>query len=584
MIIAVYLRISKSDDDLDDKDESNSIENQRLFIHDYIVTHEDLTGEIKEYIDDGYSGTNFKRPGFINMLKDARAGKVKTIIVKDMSRLGRDYIEVGDYIEQIFPAMGVRVIAINSNYDSLLNLGNIASIDVAIQNFINTMYSRDIGQKRRSADRIRWSMGKSSPKQVPYGYYRKNLTREWLIDEEAAEVVRFIFDKAVSGWTMKNIVDELNKNRVPPPGLYRKIKSNYKYKFIVAEHENLWSTTKLGIILRRYEYTGTLVAHKSETVEYTFDKYRKVPEDQRIYIENHHPPIISVEKFNEAQYAIKSVSRSDDMKSTSYALKKKLRCGNCRLAFSYKEYKDDSICYCGHKVVTGKYSSCIGYTLSYNRLEKSVFEYLIRKISDIQILNSMIDKVIELENPKRKITLENYESRIELLKSERVRKYEDYASGAVSATIYLDEKNKLNNEIEELSKAAEILRNQLNQDETLSQEVKLKKHLIDNVITEEKLTRRMVDTFIKRVYVHSIDKLEVEFTFDDLTSKIFLRNNEIVKKYYPEETRFMDLDENHTYINAATDKAEPIGNMSNDVQATSYDDIEGITTVNGSEK
>ena len=147
--IAIYLRLSLSDGDLKkgSKDESNSIENQRLLLHSYIEKQDDLSGEIVEYVDDGYTGTNFNRPAFQKMIIDLKQGEIKTIVVKDLSRLGRDYIGVGDYIEQIFPLMGVRFIAVNNAFDSMKLNNGTPGIEVAVSNLVNNLYSRDIGKK-----------------------------------------------------------------------------------------------------------------------------------------------------------------------------------------------------------------------------------------------------------------------------------------------------------------------------------------------------------------------------------------------------------------------------------------------------
>ena len=141
--IAIYLRLSLADGDLkkSSKDESNSIENQRMLLHDYIGKQEDLFGEIVEYVDDGYTGTNFNRPAFQKMIVDLKQGDIKVIVVKDLSRLGRDYIGVGDYIEQIFPLMGVRFIAVNNSFDSMKLNNGTPGIEVAVSNLVNNMYS-----------------------------------------------------------------------------------------------------------------------------------------------------------------------------------------------------------------------------------------------------------------------------------------------------------------------------------------------------------------------------------------------------------------------------------------------------------
>ena len=169
MTIAIYLRLSEADGDLgiDGKDESNSIENQRMLLHHYIEARDDLAGEIIEYVDDGYSGTNFNRPAFKRMIEDAKKGKIQVIIVKDLSRLGRDYVVAGDYIEQIFPLLQVRFIAANNGYDSAGHADGNVGFDLAVSNLINTFYSRDLSKKIKAANKIRWKQGISTSGHAP---------------------------------------------------------------------------------------------------------------------------------------------------------------------------------------------------------------------------------------------------------------------------------------------------------------------------------------------------------------------------------------------------------------------------------
>ena len=191
--IAIYLRLSLADGDLKkgSKDESNSIENQRMLLHDYIGKQEDLFGEIVEYVDDGYTGTNFNRPAFQKMIVDLKQGNIKVIMVKDLSRLGRDYIGVGDYIEQIFPLMGVRFIAVNNSFDSMKLNNGTPGIEVAVSNLVNNMYSRDIAKKIRAALETNWKNGKATCTNVPFGYvWNKKGGRRWEIDPEAAVYVK----------------------------------------------------------------------------------------------------------------------------------------------------------------------------------------------------------------------------------------------------------------------------------------------------------------------------------------------------------------------------------------------------------
>ena len=197
------------------------IENQRMLLHDYIGKQEDLFGEIVEYVDDGYTGTNFNRPAFQKMIVDLKQGDIKVIMVKDLSRLGRDYIGVGDYIEQIFPLMGVRFIAVNNSFDSMKLNNGTPGIEVAVSNLVNNMYSRDIAKKIRAALETNWKNGKATCTNVPFGYvWNKKGGQRWEIDPEAAPCVKKVFELALSGRNTTQIAYGMNELNLPTPGLY----------------------------------------------------------------------------------------------------------------------------------------------------------------------------------------------------------------------------------------------------------------------------------------------------------------------------------------------------------------------------
>ena len=198
-VIAIYLRLSCEDTDINSKDESNSIENQRTLLVNFLQDRDDLVDEYIEYVDDGYTGTNFERPEFKRMIEDAKAGKIDTIIVKDFSRFGRDYIGVGDYLEQILPILGIRFISVNNNYDSNDYFGKTMGMDMAIHNLVNNLYSKDISKKIKSALRVKWKNGQWTGGKPPFGYLRDTETGEWVIDPVAGKYVRAIFDKAIEG-------------------------------------------------------------------------------------------------------------------------------------------------------------------------------------------------------------------------------------------------------------------------------------------------------------------------------------------------------------------------------------------------
>ena len=196
MNVAIYLRLSMADGDLVEKNkkESNSIENQRLLLQEYIMRNPELYGDVIEYVDDGYSGTNFDRPAFQQLITDAQSGLIQVVLVKDLSRLGRNYIEMGDYLDQIFPRLGVRVIAVGSGYDSNEHLGDVSGMDTAITNFINAMYSRDLSVRLKSVYKTMVKKGNPPTSLLPYGYRKDpDDKRGWLIDDECADAVRKVF-------------------------------------------------------------------------------------------------------------------------------------------------------------------------------------------------------------------------------------------------------------------------------------------------------------------------------------------------------------------------------------------------------
>ena len=308
--IAIYLRLSLADGDLKkgSKDESNSIENQRMLLHDYIGN---LFGEIVEYVDDGYTGTNFNRPAFQKMIVDLKQGDIKVIMVKDLSRLGRDYIGVGDYIEQIFPLMGVRFIAVNNSFDSMKLNNGTPGIEVAVSNLVNNMYSRDIAKKIRAALETNWKNGKATCTNVPFGYvWNKKGGQRWEIDPEAAPCVKKVFELALSGRNTTQIAYGMNELNLPTPGLYAKRKNLLmgSNPIIAPDSEMLWNAAIVWRILRRYEYTGALVMGRRKKIDVNTTSVRTLPEDKWIIAENAHEAIVTKDEYYQAQKAIRNVT------------------------------------------------------------------------------------------------------------------------------------------------------------------------------------------------------------------------------------------------------------------------------------
>ena len=237
--IAAYLRLSSDDGD---KSESNSIGNQRNIIKQYIKNN-NLNVNVNYYTDDGYSGTTFERPDFQKMLKDIKDNKINCIIVKDLSRLGRNYIEVGKYIDEIFPSYNIRFIAINDNIDSYKDPKSTSSVIVPFKNLMNDEYARDISQKVRGVLDSKKANGQFIGSYAPYGYLRNPKDKyKFIVDKEAEKVVKKIFNMILSGKSKKETVDELNNLGIATPRIYKMESQNFKY--------NTTETTKNGMLKR----------------------------------------------------------------------------------------------------------------------------------------------------------------------------------------------------------------------------------------------------------------------------------------------------------------------------------------------
>ena len=523
MDIALYLRLSIADGDLKsgDKDESNSIENQRDLLKRYVEANEELTGEIVEYIDDGYTGTNFNRPAFRQMIEDAKKGKIGTIITKDLSRLGRDYIGVGDYLEQIFPVLGVRYIAVNSNYDSKAYSGTTMGLDMQVSNLINHLYSRDISKKMKSAVRTKWRQGKSTSGRLPFGYRKDADARGgWAVDPEPAKIVRQIFDKAIEGMNTKQIAEYLNEQNTVTPGQYREKRDHYGGKRVVPDKEALWDTGKVRVILGKYEYTGAFVQHYREKVQIGSNITRKVPERDRIITEDAHDAIVTKEEFEAAQSAIRSAKSPEYKIASDYLLRGKVRCGNCHLVMAHHDLAYDGTFYCGHKLKSGEKSDCCGDYISEKSVERTVYVALRRQFWQIQKIQEQSQDIDDTPKTEVRQRCKELESQIDVKQAERVRQYVAYAEGQISLEKYLLLNEALTQEIADLKVYVQELEEEAQADSGLEAAGSKLLGSMEQALEEGKLTRQIVDEFIDTVYVYDADHIEVVFTFEDLLKQI----------------------------------------------------------------
>ena len=322
---ASYNRLSREDGD---KMESDSIRNQKDLISDY--AKQKGIRIVEEYVDDGYSGTNFDRPAFQRMMEDVKKKKINCIIVKDLSRLGRNYIETGRYLEKIFPFLGVRFIAINDHYDSADQSGDADQIVIPFKNLINDAYCRDISIKIRSQLDVKRKNGKFIGSFAAYGYLKDPADKNHLIiDEVAAEIVRTIFGLKLNGFSSQRIGERLNEMKVVPPLEYKRMCGlNFNSGFRSGKNAG-WSIMTINRILRNELYIGTMVQGKNRKINYKVKQSRPVEEAGWIKVEETHDAIIPKQVFEIVQRLTELDTRTAPDADSVYTLSGFLRCGDC---------------------------------------------------------------------------------------------------------------------------------------------------------------------------------------------------------------------------------------------------------------
>lgn len=337
----IYMRLSRDDEKAG---ESMSIEHQRIILQKYVAEQGGTI--IDEYIDDGWSGTNFDRPAVKRMLRDAQSGKIDTIVVKDLSRFGRNYIQVGQYIDYIFPAYGIRFIALNDNVDTA-DRGSTAMDMMPIMNVFNEWHAANTSKKIRAVLEASQRSGKYTSWSYPYGYKAGgDENRTAVIDKEAAAVVRRIFLLRAEGNSARAIARILTDEGIPNPATHFVRLDGGKWNRPCAPY---WCPSTIMSILTDSTYTGSTVQHRTTSVSYKNHKTVKVPESERIVKENAHEAIVSRELWNKVQAIDRSVARGKRDKSDKvHALSGLLVCPDCGKKLKLRTYasahKNPDIC------------------------------------------------------------------------------------------------------------------------------------------------------------------------------------------------------------------------------------------------
>lgn len=520
---AIYVRLSKEDGDVSDasKAESNSISNQKELIKDFLKDKQDIV-IVSERVDDGYSGVNFERPAFQLMLEDIKQGKVDCVVVKDLSRFGRNYIESGRYIEKIFPMLGVRFIAINDNYDSLTGKSQTDEIVIPFKNLINDAYCRDISIKIRSHLDVKRRKGEFIGSFTIYGYAKdEHDHNKIVIDEYAAGVVRDIYQWKISGMSQQRIADKLNDMGVLSPAEYKK-SCGIKYSAnLQTKKQAIWSAVAITRILTNESYTGTLIQGKVTTPNYKVKKTVIKDEEDWVVIPNAFEAIITKEQFDMVQEILKKDTRVAPDKKSVYLFSGIAVCGDCGRQMSRKVSTVSGKKYVYYMCSANKKEGvCSSHRIREDELEKAVVTYLnsyIDELENIQHFLEFIDKLPYQEvNVKRLnmriVQLEEDAQKYEKLK---VSVYEDLKDELISKEEYISMKQ----EFEKRRRAALDSIAQIKIEiETLASRNGKHHEWIESFLANkgiEKLERNVVVELIDYIKIYEDKRIEIVFRYAD---------------------------------------------------------------------
>ena len=520
---AMYLRLSKGDDDLNtsDKTRSNSIESQKLIIGNYINSQDDL--ELAGcFIDDGHTGLNFDRDAFKKMMKKVDAGEIDCIVVKDNSRLGRDRIVTTEFISKTFEEKGVRFISINDNYDSLTAGSSEKNLIMPITNLFNDNYSKDISNKVKASKQAKWNNGDFMGAFAPYGYKKDSNNKNHLVpDEEAAKIVQEIFAKKISGMSGNAIANYLNEMGVLSPGDYKKSKGiNYQSGFKNKAHSK-WSCKVVLGILADEVYIGNLVQGKRRKVNYKLKKEIIVPENERVRVEGTHEPIIEKSDYELVQQLLvrDTISSKNKYENLYGGL---LFCGDCGFSMvrrkNYHKGRQYVRYICSNYNRNGS-DKCSRHSIAEPVITSIVTSELNLLFSKVNNINNLIEKLKEKKIDTDTIVSRNKEyERLqnEIKKTTALKEtlYQDFSSGLLNLNqfesyrkIYIEREEELKNAVlKHRNMIEKIYENGIQCGQRLES-------LKD--VNRKNINRVLLVTFIDKILVYENDEIEIYYKIAD---------------------------------------------------------------------
>ncbi len=520
--VALYMRLSKDDGD---KEESESITNQRKILRTYAKENGYVIYD--EYIDDGYSGTNFNRPGFKKLIKDIEAKRVNMVITKNLARLGRDYIETGRYIETFFPENQIRYIAVLDDVDTFLDKN---CDTVAFKNIMNDYYAKETSKNIKKTKNRKKREGFYYVSYAPFGYDKIDKSGRLKINNNQAEIVRRIYKEFLNGKGTYQIAKMLTQEQVTTPGIQMNMTRVVNN---ITKTTNMWTHTGIKRILTNPIYIGTIVQNKSKKISYKSKKRIKLPEQEYTIIKNHHEAIINIEIWNSVQKKLEN-NKGEKIKEEDPLLKSLLYCSHChnRLSLIVKKekYKDKItirkyiVCGTAQRKVSNK--TCYKQYINYSKLEPLILD----KIANIfeKYLNSnefnnkeALKKLIDSQENKSKFiqNFENIQKELECINKKISTLYSDKLNGLIEAQDYAIFSEGLLKERHRLEEIKLQTEKEINEFDSKSNdniiEDKMKK-ILNNIVKNKNFTRDILQQIVNKIEIDKDKNILIHFNFFEL--------------------------------------------------------------------
>ncbi|MCL2023320.1 MAG: recombinase family protein [Oscillospiraceae bacterium] len=512
--VAIYARLSR-EDEKEYANPSESIRNQVDFLQKIVL--ENGWFVVDTYIDDGISGTTFDRPDFQRMIADVEKGRVNLIITKDLSRLGRDYVKTGYYLEDFFPSNNVRYIAVNDGFDTFDESNN--NDFIPFKSVFNDMYAKDISKKVRTALKTKQITGSYLGTNAPYGYMKDPEQKgHLLIDPVSSEYVKMIFARYLAGTPLKTIATQLTIEKIPTPAQYAKI-NNPKLRF-----DGVWNDKTVRFMLKNEVYIGHTVQNKRKKVNYKLNKQVELPTNQWIKVENTHEPIMSLEKFQVVQDILAKRSFTPN-KGQPHLLTGFITCGHCNTPYTYARQHKKGKFYilCG----TAKRNHKLGLCKTHMVKEDVFLKFLLDTLKQIaqQYINpdvlqektqkDMFSDLLKTKQAQKQQVLEQ----LERIKKVAINLYRDKVSEVVSMEMFQTITAENEQEKERLLKKLAVLENEINNMELKETDSGNMRSVFESLLALETVDRLTLAKLIKKIVLYQDNTVEIYFTFREPVQK-----------------------------------------------------------------